>query len=76
MLFYAFGMVFIACELGHRASNEFDDIYEVVDAFEWYLFPDELKKIHAIIISSVQRPVNIEFFGNISCSRDTFKGVR
>lgn len=75
MVCYAFGIVFIACELGHRASDAFDEVNDVVGKFEWYLFPDELKNILAIIISFVQRPVNVEFFGSSSCSRDTFKGV-
>lgn len=75
MVCYAFGTLFVACELGQRASNAFDEINDVIGQFDWYLFPDELKKILPIIMQFAQRPVDVEFFGSISCSREVFKRV-
>lgn len=75
MICYAFGIVFIACEVGNRQSNAFDEIDDVIGQFKWYLFPDELKRILPFIIHFAQRPVNIEFFGSSSCNRNTFQRV-
>lgn len=75
MVCYAFGVVFVACEVGQRISNEFSEINDVIERFDWYLFPDELKKILPIVMNLAQRPVCIDFFGSIACSRDVFKKV-
>lgn len=75
MAFFSFGIVFVACEFGQRVSNAFGEINSVVGQFDWYLFSDDLQKILPIIINFAQQPVNIEFFGNISCNRLVFESV-
>lgn len=75
MAFYAIGTVFVSCELGQRIWDEFVEINDVIGQFDWYLFPDELKRIHPFIIHIAQQPANITFFGSISCSRNVFKSV-
>lgn len=72
---YAFGTVLVFCEIGQRATNAFSEINDVIGQFDWYLFPDELKKILPIIIRFAQQPVDIKFFGSISSSRYVFKSV-
>lgn len=69
---YAFDIVFVVCELGQRMTIAFDELNDVVGKFKWYLFPDEFKRIMPFIIHFAQRPVDIEFFGQMSCSRNTF----
>lgn len=61
---YAFGTIFIACELGQRLSNTFDEICDQMERFNWYSFPDELKAMLPIIIIVVQHPVEINCFGS------------
>ena len=73
---YAFGMVFMICELGQRISNAFEEIDDVIAQFNWYLFSDELKRMLPIILMNTQAPVVFECFGSISCSREAFKKVR
>lgn len=74
--FYAFGMALICCELGERFSNCYSEIPEKICQFEWYLFTPELQKILPIMMIVAQQPVEIECFGSISCSRETFKKVQ
>lgn len=68
-------LVFIACELGQRISGTFDGIDVTISQFDWYLFPIEMKRMLPMIITSVQRPVSLECFGEIVCTREVFKNV-
>lgn len=72
---YAFGLLFIVCEIGHQASVAFDRIWDKIDRFEWYLYPYEFIRMLPIIMIDAQQPVNLEFFGSIACSRFTFRKV-
>lgn len=71
----AFGFVFIICELGERFTAKYDDISVVINQFNWYLFPTEVKRILPITILSAQQPVTIDCFGSFMCVRTTFKSV-
>lgn len=74
-LFTMLGLVFFTCEIGQRFSSGFDNINDVIDQFDWYSFPVEIKKMLPIIIQMAQQQVAIECFGSIMCLRDTFKKV-
>lgn len=68
--------VFVACELGHKMSESFEEIDCSITQFDWYLFPIEIKQVLPTIIANAQQPVLIECFGSITCTRDNFKSVR
>lgn len=72
---YAFGVVFIICELGQRLTDAFEEINDEIDRFEWYLFPSEIQRMLPTIMISAQQPVVLECFGSIAGSRETFKRV-
>lgn len=71
----AFTTVFIACELGQRISEAFEEIDYTREQFEWYLFPIEIKRVLMMIIVNAQQPVSLECFGRIICTRETLKNV-
>lgn len=73
---YAFGLLFFACEFGEQSSNAFNEVVEKIYQLKWYLFANKIRQILAMIIIAAQRPVEIECFGSLSCSRETFKKVR
>lgn len=73
--FYAFGLVFMLCELCQRVSNAFTDINDVLEALDWYLLPAEVKQLLPIIIQFSQQPIVFEYFGTFSCDREAFKKV-
>lgn len=70
-----FCTVFMCCELGQRISNEFNDINGLIDQFQWYRFPNKIKRILPMTMTMAQKPVSIQCFGGFSCCRDTFKKV-
>lgn len=74
-MFWAFTLVFVACELGERVRNEFDDVRFLVDQLKWYLFPCNLRHLVPTIVINSQNPVEFKCFGSISCSRESFKKV-
>lgn len=71
----AFILIFIACELGQRMTDAFDEISLEIDQFNWYLFPRDLQRTLLTIIPIAQQPVLLECFGNKDCTRETFKSV-
>ena len=74
-VFYAYAVLFICCELGQRVNLAFDDCSEMVDQFEWYLFPTKIQRMLPIILNFSQQPFEIKCFGSTACDRETFKYV-
>lgn len=72
---YAFGEVFIICELCQRLTNKFDEINNAIDQVKWYRLPNKIQRILLTLLINVQQPVFIECFGSISCCRETFEKV-
>lgn len=73
---YAFGVLFIACELGQRISLAFVECSQMIDQFKWYAFPAKVQRMLPMILKFNQQPFEIKCFGNMKCNRDTFKYVR
>lgn len=71
----AFVLAFVACELGQRLADTFENMHATIDQFNWYLFPSEIKKMLPMIHVIAQQPVSVECFGSIKCTRDVFKNV-
>lgn len=73
---YAFGTVFINCELCQRITDSFEQINHRIKAFDWYSYPHEMQKLMPIILLGTQKRVYFKFFGDISNLRVTFRKVR
>lgn len=74
-LFWSFALIFIACELGERASLAFGEIDHMVDQFNSYYFPSDVKKMLPIFMVMVQKPFRMAVFGGTTCGRDSLKQV-
>ena len=72
---HVLAIVFAACEFGQRLSDAFDEINDIINQFNWYLFPIEIRKILPNFMINTQQPVVMKCFGCISCSRKQFKKV-
>lgn len=72
---YAFGVVMIICELGQRLADAFEQINDEINKFDWYLFPPQVQRLLPIIMIATQQEVELECFGSISGTRETFKRV-
>ena len=75
-VFCAFGFVFVACELGQRISDAFNELSDVIGRFNWYTFSVEVQHILPTIILVAQQPVVISCFGSVLCLREAFKKVK
>lgn len=72
---YAFGVVFISCEIGQNGTNTFEDCSEMVEQLNWYLFPAKIQRMMPIVIHYTQQSVMFKCFGSAASCRDTFKKV-
>lgn len=72
---YSIFVLFAVCELCQRATDSFVDIDDIIDEFDWYLFPIKVQKLLPTIMIMAQKPITIECFGSILCNRSTFKEV-
>lgn len=73
---YGFGVVVFICELCQRVSNLYDEINDVIERFDWYLFPHEIQKSLLLIMMVTQKSIGFQCFGSKSANRDTLKRVR
>lgn len=72
---YAFGILFVSCELGQRITIAFDGCSNMINQFEWYLFPANVQRMLPIIMNFTQQPIVVKCFGSAACDRETFKYV-
>lgn len=72
---YSFGMVFLVCELGLRSSNHFENMYNEMRHFNWYMCSPKVIRIYAMFIQFTQQDLIIPCFGSISCDRKSSKKV-
>lgn len=72
---FAFVTVFIACELGQRMSDAFEQIDITIGQLHWYLYPFGIQQMLPTIIVNAHQPISLECFGGIACTRDIFKNV-
>lgn len=71
----AFGVIIVACEVGQRISNAFENIDFATDQYRWYLFPEQVKRMLPVILMNLQVPVELPIFGSFCCDRSAFKQV-
>lgn len=58
-----------------RMSDGFDETYDVICQFDWYLFPKEIKRMMPMFIMDHQQPVVFRGYANLPCVREQFKTV-
>lgn len=73
---FEFAPIFLFCEFGERISIETEEAYNELLRCNWFIFPMIVRKILPIIIIGNEKPLGIEGFGNIKCTREAFKKVR
>lgn len=74
-MFYAFGVLFVGCELGHRGTSAFESHERVLVEFDWHSFPVKLQQALPVVFAFSQKPVSFQCFGSISCNRISLKQV-
>lgn len=75
IMFWTFGAIALVCELGERVAKQFDLFDDKLNLCKWYLFPIDVQRMLLIFICDTQQPKFVRGFGNIICTRDSFKSV-
>ena len=75
ILTWIFLFIFIICEPGERVSEKFEEFSNELGQCNWYALPSEMQRMYLIFLSDAQQPINIQCYGRILCSRETFKTV-
>lgn len=78
ILMFAFGsffVLFLACEFGEWLTGRFDKFNDAFVRCKWYLWSDEMRRIYLIALAGTQQTEYIRSYGNIPCTRDSFKKV-
>lgn len=68
-------VVFIACECGERVTGQFETLEDTLTKCNWYSYPIEMQRIYLIFLAHTQQTSNIQSYGSITCTRETFKMV-
>lgn len=69
-------MVGAACNFGDMLTYQFEIIDRELCRCDWYLCPMDVQRLILIVSANTQRSPTIIGFGNISCTRDSFKNVK
>lgn len=75
IILWIFGFNLVACEPGERVSHRFHQFGMEFERCEWNKLPIEEQRMYLIFLSDTQQPKNIQAYGGVLCSRETFKRV-
>lgn len=75
LTFWSYVQLFIICDASEHVTHRFEEI-DLYNQCKWYEFPSNVRRSMPIIIANTQRPIVISAFGNILCTRETFKMVK
>lgn len=75
ILIWALLFALFWCECGTIVTTQFAMFDHELWQCKWYLFPKEMQQMLSFVISNTQDPVTLLSYGNIECTRDTFKRV-
>lgn len=73
--FYAFGVIFVICELCQRVSDRFNESNDMMEKLDWLSFPIKIQRMLPIVIISSQQSAQFKVFGSTVCCRESFQKV-
>lgn len=71
----SFAIIFAFCELGAQVTHQFNSLDDVLCQVKWYILPIEVQRMVIMFMLDAQQAVFLRGYGNIVCSRDSFKNV-
>lgn len=77
LLIFSWALLIILfwCEFGKIVCEKFAVFDHELWQCKWYLFPIEMQRMLVIFMSNTQDQATLLGYGNIECTRDTFKRV-
>lgn len=73
LMFWSYGVIGVICSCGEMMTSEFQMISIEINQCNWYLLPLEIQQMLQIFMTNAQQ--FIRGYGNIFCTRETFKNV-
>lgn len=67
--------LFAFCMFGENLAEQFDMLDVKLYQCDWFLFPIDIQRMLITLMSNTQQPAAIIGYGNIECTRETFKRV-
>lgn len=68
--------LFVICYTGDEITRGIIRINDIFYERSWHLYPIGLRKIFPTMLIGAQKPVYLEGFANIRCTREAFRSVR
>lgn len=75
-ILYAYGILSVYCEIGEQLGTKFDELGDALYQCEFEALPIDVQRTIPIILSFMQNSPALAAYGNLKCSRETFKRVR
>ena len=75
LLFKVICNVFL-CMIGDTVTTKFSNIDATLCACSLNEFPSEIRKMFPMVLAMTQKPVHIEGFMNVQCTREVLKKVK
>lgn len=76
LIFAAFLVIFLFCELGQRIIDVSFDGYDDLTQIAWNRFPLTVQNMFSLFLIGSQDPIVLSGVGSIACTREAFKDVR
>lgn len=67
--------LFLFCHFGDEVTNRYIEVNDLIYKSAWYLYPIEIQKDLRFVMRLAQRPVFMQGFANIKCTRFIFQKV-
>lgn len=74
-IFWSVTLDFLFCDFGQRVTNRYAVFGDQLCKCHWYLLPIEMQRIYSGFLLNTQQELFIQSYGDIVCSRNTFKMV-
>lgn len=74
-MFWLLALMYTLCQFGQQMTDQFSSFEHTIAGTDWYTFPIDMQRHFIIIMKTGQDPVELKGFGNVYCSRETFKKV-
>lgn len=75
MICWTLLFLFFCCELGEMVANRLNSLDNELCRCDWHVFSVEMRRFYIITMCNTQQATIIRGYGNMVCTRDSFKKV-
>lgn len=77
LVFLTYVLIYIGflCFFGDVLTRRFEEVNDSICKCAWNEFPPEVQKMLPFFVMGAQKPIYIQGFMNVQCTREAFKNV-